>query len=176
MPSNGSGMKALHRKTRNSFGADRRAVAAIEFAISGSALFLFLLGIMNLGELGFTIVALQRGVQQAARYASISTSVAIANGTAANYACTSQADAQAQFTSAAIPPFSATTIPAVSVSWGGSLATCSNSAGTGIGTVTVSAHYQWYPIGMMGVLGNGISLAPTETLAVMNAGSQGITP
>ena len=155
---------------------DTRGVAAIEFAISGLALFLFLFGIMNLGELGFTIIALQRGVQQAARYASVATSVALANGTAANYACTTQADAQTQFANAVSPPFSTANAPAISISWGGSLAACSNNAGTGIGTVTVSAHYQWYPIGMIGVFTNGISLAPTETLAVMNAASQGTGP
>jgi Flp pilus assembly protein TadG len=176
MPADGSGMRAFQRSLRHRLATDTRGVAAIEFAISGSALFLFMLGIMNLGELGFTIVALQRGVQDTARYASISTSVALANGTAANYACTSQANAQARFAAAVTPPFSANSTPNVSVSWGGSLATCSNNAGTGIGTVTVSAQYQWYPIGMAGILTNGISLAPTETLAVMNAGSQGTGP
>lgn len=172
MPANGSGMTAFKRIFRHRLTADTRGVAAIEFAISGMALFLFLFGIMNLGELGFTIVALQRGVQQAARYASISTSVALANGTAVNYACTPQAAAQAQFANAVTPPFSAASMPAVSVTWGGSLASCSNNTGSGIGTVTVAAQYQWYPVGMAGIFANGISLAPTETLAVMNAGSQ----
>jgi Flp pilus assembly protein TadG len=177
MPPNGHGMKTFQRKApRSTLTADTRGVAAIEFAISGSALFLFLFGIMNLGELGFTIIALQRGVQQAARYASVATSVALANGTAVNNACTTQADAQTQFANAVTPPLSAASTPIISISWGGSLATCSNDASNGIGTVTISARYRWYPIGMAGLLTNGISLAPTETLAVMNTGSQGTGP
>ena len=158
---------------RRSLPVDRRGVASIEFAISGTALFLFLFGILNLGEFGFTIVALQQGVEETARYASVATAVALANGTAANYACMAQPLAQTEFNNAVSPPFSTATAPSISVTWGGSLAACSNATGMGIGTVTVSAQYQWYPIGLIGVFPNGITLSPSETLAVMNSGSAG---
>lgn len=164
-------MKAIrHPFPLHGLRGDRRGVAAVEFAITGSLLFLFLFGILNLGYLGFTIVALQRGVQQAARYASVTTAAALASGTAMTYACPTQAAIQSQFASAADPPLSGAEMPAVVVAWGGSLAPCSNNTGTGVGTVTVSARLQWLPIGLQGIWSGGISLAPAETLAVMNAG------
>lgn len=164
-------MKTIrHKSALRALSDDRRGVAAVEFAISGSLLFVFMFGIINLGDLSFTIVALQTGVQNAARFASITTSTALANGTAMTYACPTQATIQGQFAAAVSPPFSGTGAPAVAVSWSGSLAPCSNNAGTGVGTVTVSTKFQWFPIGLQGIWANGISLAPTETLAVMNAG------
>ncbi|HQU00970.1 MAG TPA: hypothetical protein PLI12_00810 [Acetobacteraceae bacterium] len=44
---------------------DKRAVAAIEFAIGGSVLIFFMFAIINIGDLALTLSALEHGVQQA---------------------------------------------------------------------------------------------------------------
>lgn len=156
---------------------DNRAVAAIEFAIGGSVLIFFMFAIINIGDLALTLSALEHGVQQASRYASVTTSNAIGAGTLPG--CTATSAVQSAFAAAVQPPIPTAGIPNVSVAWGGSLAaTCGVLPGASVdkttgpsgGWVTVNVAYTWVPIGLPNVFGQGFPLNATDTAAVIGTG------
>lgn len=125
--------------------AQRRATAGVEFALNGIVLFLFLFGIVNLGDLGLVVSTMEHGVQTASRSAAVLTGVNIEQtGNAADCATASQI--LAGFNSVAtpiLPPAAAAANganPVIHISW-------TNAASPGT-SLTVSVSYQWVPLGM----------------------------
>jgi Flp pilus assembly protein TadG len=78
-------------------GRERRSSAAVEFALTGSALIAFLFGIVNLGLLGLTVGTLQHAVEQTARKAAVTAAL---NGSSA---CPSSTTIQGYFNPYAAP-------------------------------------------------------------------------
>jgi Flp pilus assembly protein TadG len=127
------------------FARQRRASAGIEFALNGLVLFLLLLGIINLGDLGLVVSIMKHGVQSATRNAAVLTGANIeATGNAAD--CATAAQIVGYFNSVANPilPLAATSAnganPVIQTSW-------ANAASPGT-SLTVSVSYGWVPLGM----------------------------
>jgi Flp pilus assembly protein TadG len=142
------------------FQSANRAVASIEFAISGMALMLFMLAIVNLGDLGLVLGAMQHGAVAAARAAAVQSAGNIASGSA----CSNTAAVQTYFNTAAAPPLPAATgsttdgSPTIQTSW-------TNNAinNTVPGTyVTVTASYKWTPIGLPDTASIPLSITATQ--------------
>lgn len=157
--------------------ADRRGVAAVEFAIGGLVLFALMFGIVNLGDLAWTYETLCQGVAAAARYASVTTSAglaAMASGDSFASVCASAADVQSRFDSRIAPTIAATKVPKLALTWGGSLTPCNAGAGTPAiaalpgGWVDVSTIFLWQPVAMPDVFG-GVSLEAGDIEPVLNA-------
>jgi hypothetical protein len=144
----------------------RRAGAAVEFALVGTALVAFLLAIVNLGMLGFSVGALVRGVQSAARAAAVQTAATYAATEAIT--CPSESAIVGYFNEYAdppLPPASGTTgNPAVNATW-------SDNGGDAVATeppgvyLTLTATYKWVPIGFA-PFGAGINLSITTVATV----------
>jgi Flp pilus assembly protein TadG len=144
----------------------RRAGAAVEFALVGTALVAFLLAIVNLGMLGFSVGALVRGVQSAARAAAVQTAATYAATEAIT--CPSESAIVGYFNEYADPPLppatGATGNPAVNASW-------SDNGGDAVTTeppgvyLTLTATYKWVPIGFA-PFGAGINLSITTVATV----------
>ena len=83
------------------FLAARRGVAAVEFALTAFWLFLFLFAIINLGDLGFTVGALQHAVEAAARKAAVTASANLSSTPATP--CPTGSQLQTYFNSFAAP-------------------------------------------------------------------------
>ena len=112
---------------RRALAADRRSVAAVEFALVGMILLMLIFGIIELGQVAAAQSALDRGVEAAARWAAVNS----AGDTAAAVA--------QQFTAAVQPVLGGVNpAPAVAVTFSGGAATIG-------GTVRVSASYTWTP-------------------------------
>lgn len=162
------------RRRFGRFRAARRAAAAVEFAISALALFLFLFGIINLGYLGLQISALERGVVGAAREAGV-TAAANLSGNGAKTTCPTSTDIQGYFNSFASPPLRAATgsttdgSPVLTYSTGPWVN--NGAAGTPAGTyLTITATYRWIPIGFQAYFGVGLNLSITSAAFVMGTG------
>ncbi len=148
-----------------------RATAAVEFAIVGLALFLFLLVIVNIGMLGLTLGALVHGVQTAARTAAVQTANTYA--TTGSITCPTNAAIIGYFNNFADPPLppatGSTGNPAVTATW------TDNGSGTvtteppGV-YLTMTATYRWVTIGFAG-FGSGFPLSIT-TVATVTGTSQ----
>jgi Flp pilus assembly protein TadG len=151
--------------------AQRRATAAVEFAMVGSALFFFLLAIVNLGILGLTLGALVHGVQSAARAAAVQTANTYA--TTGTITCPSNAAIIGDFNNAADPPLPAasgsTGNPAVTTAWtdNGNATVTTKPPGV---YLTMTATYRWVPVGFA-AFGAGITLNIT-TVATVTGTSQ----
>jgi Flp pilus assembly protein TadG len=149
----------------------RRGAAAVEFALVSLALFMFLLAILNLGMLGFTLGALVRGVQSAARAAAVQT----ASNYATNDAITCPANAVivSDFNRYADPPLppatSATSNPGVTAIWSNNGTDAITTEPPGV-YLTLTASYRWTPIGLP-AFGTGINLKIT-TVATVTGSSQ----
>jgi Flp pilus assembly protein TadG len=133
------------------FAVSRRGSTAVEFAISGIAIFAFILGILNLGLLGLTLGTLQRATEQAARKAAV---------TAANYpntACPTTANIQTYFNQFASPIIAANaaTLTYSKYSSGSVVSNTANdpwvdnsSSTAPPGTyIALTATYRWKPVG-----------------------------
>ena len=132
----------------------------------GLALVFFLLAIVNLGMLGFSVGALVRGVQSAARAAAVQT----ANTYAATEAVTCPSESAIvgyfnEYADPPLPPATGTTgNPAVTATW-------SDNGGDAVTTeppgvyLTLTATYKWMPIGLA-VFGTGINLSITTVATV----------
>jgi len=144
------------------FAAANRAVASIEFAISGTALILFFLAIVNLGDLGLVLGAMQHGAEVAARAAAVQSAGNIAGGNA----CSNNAAVQSYFNNAASPPLPASSgsmtdgSPVIQTSW-----TNNSNNNTVPGTyLTVTASYNWTPIGMPNSASIPLTITATQTV------------
>ncbi len=148
------------------FGRHRRAGAAVEFALVGMALILFLMAVVNLGMLGFTIGALVHGVESAARAAAVQTANNYATSEAIT--CPSESAIVGYFNKYANPP-----IPAATGTTGNPsvIATWSDNGGDTVATeppgvyLTLTAKYKWVPIGLS-AFGAGINLSMTTVATV----------
>jgi hypothetical protein len=163
------------------FRRARRGVAAIEFAIGATVLFIFIFGIINLGFLALTENGLQNGVGNAARVASADASdimSTVANGGTPPTTCpdlpTTGNAVQQAFDAGASPPFNGGNAPNVTTNWYGPASGlpsgCSPSTSNPAATtnyVTVSVTYKWVPIAMPYLFNNGITLTASDTEAVM---------
>ena len=167
---------SLHLIARRLIAA-RQAGAAVEFAISGLALFAFILGILNLGLLGFSLGALDRGVQATGRWAATqaSSSYATSGGTI-TLPCLGRV--VTAFNTYADPPLAPLGQPASITSSSGSqttgnlklTATWTNSGpGTSPGEyLTLTATYSWLPLGFA-AFGHGFPVSLTTAATVMGS-------
>ncbi len=150
------------RLARRGFARARRAAAAVEFAITSVALFTFLMGIINLGDLGLVLGALQHGVQGAARQAAVVAAGDLASGTA----CPANGDIQSYFNAFATPPLAANS--AVPSFGGGGSPWVSNDATLPGSYVVLTETYNWVPIGFS-PFGTGFSFSLTAAGFVMGS-------
>jgi hypothetical protein len=152
-----------------------QAGPAIEFAMSGLALFAFLLGILNLGLLGFSLGALARGVQAAARTSAVQATASYVNtGTMTCPANTVVAGYFTTYSSPALPAAgtnAGTSNPYINAVW------TNNNAGTGVNQppgvyLTLTGTYVWRPVGFN--FGPGLTMKIT-TVATVPGSSGTIT-
>lgn len=148
----------IHRA--HQFRLAKKAVASIEFAISSMALMLFLLAIINLGDLGLVLGALQHGAESAARAAAVQTAGNIAGGNA----CSNSTQVQTYFNNVASPPLPPATglpndgSPSILTSW-----TNNTNNNPVPGTyVTVTASYKWTPIGLPNTAAIPLNITATQ--------------
>ena len=157
------------------FSATRRASAAVEFAISGLALFAFIMAILNFGLLGFSLGTLAHSVQATARKAAMYASNQYA--TTGTMTCPSSAMITTFFNGYAQPPLptagTATgSNPLITATW------TNNSSGTGVTSsgapewngvyLTLTVKYLWSPIGF-NMFAKGIPLSITTAATVMGS-------
>jgi Flp pilus assembly protein TadG len=156
-----------------SFRACQRGAAMIEFALTGVLLVVFLMGLVNLGLLGFSLGALNHAVQVAARTATVQT-VATYSTTGA-YTCPVKATVLGYFNQVANPPLPAAGTaaganPKLTVTW------TDNGPGKTTGEppalyLTLNATYNFVPIGLTGF--KGFNLNATTVATVMS--TNGVT-
>jgi Flp pilus assembly protein TadG len=161
------------------FATARRALASVEFALSGLALFIFTMAIINLGDLGLTLGALEHGIQAAAREAAIQTSANLAaaqasanppvNGTDI---CPTNAEIQTYFNNVAaptLPPATGSTTdgsPIITQTWVNNA--LNDTAGAPpIFYLNLNVAYKWNPIGLPELFGSGVNLAVTTVTTVI---------
>lgn len=165
-----AGWSPRFRATMSRVRGDRRAAAAVEFAISGLAIFAFIMAIINLGLLGFTVAAMAHGVQAAARSAAVyASNQYLTTGT---LSCPASSTVTGYFDKYADPPLpkSGTTAnggaPVITIAW-------TNSTGASPGLyLTLTAKYKWVPIGFA-TLGSGFTISLTSAATVL--GSSAVT-
>jgi len=154
------------------FSLDRRGVTAVEFALEAPVFFIMIFGLLNLGWLGYVEYVLDHGVELSARYASIAASAAFVDQQAGGgFICPSVSAIQSRFASAVSPPVGAASVPAVSVSWGGTPDNiCTPSASTPAipgAWVTVSAQYDWSPLLIGFLFTHGFLLTAQSTSPII---------
>ena len=155
--------------------AARRASAAVEFALSGLALFAFIMAILNFGLLGFSLGTLAHSVQATARKAAVYASNQYA--TTGIMTCPDAAMITTFFNGYAQPPLpgagTATgSNPIITATW------TNNSSGAGGGTsatpewngvyLTLTVKYIWSPVGFSMFI-QGIPLSITTAATVMGS-------
>ncbi|NNM58016.1 TadE/TadG family type IV pilus assembly protein [Acidocella sp.] len=149
----------------------RRASAAVEFAISGLALFAFIMAILNFGLLGFSLGTLAHSVQATARKAAVYASNQYA--TTGIMTCPDAAMITTFFNGYAQPPLpgagTATgSNPLITATW------TNNSSGAGGGAewngvyLTLTVKYLWSPVGF-NMFVKGIPLSITTAATVMGS-------
>lgn len=150
--------------------------AAIEFALAGLALFFFMLVIINLGLLGFSLAAVARGVQSAARAAAVqAASSNVQNG---SFVCPTSTQISGYFNSFVSPPLPAagtiagSSNPLLTVAW------TNNAAGSGVNEppgvyLTLTATYHWTPVGLN--FGSPIALKIATVATVLGSTASGVT-
>jgi hypothetical protein len=159
--------------TARSFAQARQAAAAVEFAICGSALLLFIFGIVNLGLLGMSVSALARGVQSAARAAAVDTSAKFANAGA--FTCPTAGTIVTDFNNAAGPALPGAgsadgSNPHLTITWTDNGTSSIEGDPPGL-YLTLTASYQWSPIGFSGLFPS-IPLSITTVATVMGSQNQ----
>jgi Flp pilus assembly protein TadG len=159
--------------TARAFARARQAAAAVEFAICGLALLLFIFGIVNLGLLGLSLSALARGVQSAARAAAVDSSARYANAGA--FTCPSNSTIVTDFNNAADPALPGAgdangSNPRLTITWTNN--GTSSDAGDPPGLyLTLTGTYRWSPIGFNGLFPS-IPLSITTVTTVMGSQNQ----
>jgi len=156
----------------------RRAGPAVEFALMGVALFAFLLAIINLGELGFSLGALARGVQGAARQAAVTTAASYFTSTDTAYTAPSASTVAGYFDTFAQPPLptagtTSTSNPEVSACWVNNTTNATTTEPPGL-YVKLTATYKWTPLGMNG-FGPGVTLTLVSVATVMGTNGTSAT-
>ncbi len=155
----------------------------MEFALCGLAFFAFILGIVNLGVLGFSLGALTRGVQATGRWAATQASSSYANsGSTITLPCLGRV--VTAFNGYADPP-----LPALPQPTGTSASTGSQIAGpmkltatwatAGAGSapgvyLTLTATYSWAPFGFA-AFGHGFPVSITTAATVMGSAQPSVT-
>jgi Flp pilus assembly protein TadG len=149
---------------------ERRAASSVEFAVEAMVFFAFLFAIVNLGDLGLVLGTLQHGVDGAVRTAAVQTGAGFSAGGATNV-CAGAAQIDTAFNGVAspvLPPAGggAPNQPVLGYNW---------TNNTGAGTyVTVTAQYNWSPIGFPASLGAmPITVPLTVTSTQMVVGTSG---
>jgi Flp pilus assembly protein TadG len=155
------------------FAQARQAAAAVEFAICGLALLLFIFGIVNLGLLGMSLSALARGVQSAARAAAVYSSAEYANAGALT--CPADSLVIADFNNAVGPALPAAgetngANPRLAITWTNNGTSSDANDPPGL-YLTLTGTYQWSPIGF-NKLFPSIPLSITTVTSVMGSQNQ----
>lgn len=140
----------------------------MEFALSAIALLAFLLAIINLGLLGFSLSALARGVQTAARASVVYTSAQFA--TTKSFVTPSCATTTGYFNSAIGGPLptagtSGDSNPLLTVNWTNNYNSTVANYPPGV-ILTLTGSYNWTPFGFEGFF-KGIPLRITTVATVM---------
>lgn len=151
------------------FGPCRRGGAAVEFALVGLALVLFLAAIVELGMLGFSIAAQARAVQAAARHAALDASKSLADG-ATSPTEDSLATIQGYFDQYADPPMQPAGTaggPVLSAYW---CAAQSVNSTTNALFLSLTASNTWVPFGF-NLFNSGFTIKISTVATVM--GTQG---
>jgi hypothetical protein len=139
--------------------ATRRAGAATEFALCGLGLFAFIMAVVNMGLLGLSLGALQRGVQASARQAAVNAAASYAASSSATFTCPSTATINNYFNGFAnppLPPVGSSNGPTLAISWVNNSSDSTATEPPGV-YITLTATYNWVPLGF-GELGPSISL------------------
>jgi hypothetical protein len=164
-------MRDLCAAARRLSGA-RQAGAAVEFALVGFSYLAFLMAILNMGMLGFSLAALTHGVQEAAREAATyAANQEVTNGA---YACPTNSVIAGYFNGFADPPLTAAgtssaSNPYITATWTNNSA---GAAGEPPGLyLTLTGTYKWVPLGFNG-FGPGITLT-IATVATVTGTSTG---
>lgn len=154
----------------------RRGAAAVEFALTGLALLAFILAILNLGLIGFSLDGLARSVQATARSAAMQASSSY-NKTG-TMTCPAMSTITTLFNHYADPPLppagtAAGSNPLITAIW------TNNNAGTGTNELpgvylTLTVKYLWRPTGFA-AFGKGIPLSITTAATVMGSDTKSIT-
>jgi Tfp pilus assembly protein PilV len=154
----------LH-STRRRFATARRSAAAVEFALSGLTLITFLMVIINLGALGFTVNTLQR-VTTATTRIEAAAATADMSGNGSQSTCPSSSQIQSDFNKAAVRTFLfAPTLTFDSPVW-----TDNGTLHTPNGTyLQLTATETWKPIGFNML--PGVTLSTSAVAFVMGAPS-----
>ena len=152
------------------FSATRRASAAVEFAISGLALFAFIMAILNFGLLGFSLGTLAHSVQATARKAAMYASNQYA--TTGTMTCPSSAMITTFFNGYAQPPLptagTATgSNPLITATWTNNSSGAITSEWNGV-YLTLTVKYLWSPVGF-NMFTKGIPLSITTAATVMGS-------
>jgi Flp pilus assembly protein TadG len=138
--------------------ACRKAGAAVEFAIVGVAFFAFIMAILNLGLVGFSLGAVARGTQAAGRAAAVKAAANYAS--TGTFTCPAPAAIAGYFNNAVSPPLpvsgtsSTASNPYINAVW-----TNNNAAAAGEPPgvyLTLITTYNWHPVGFN--FGSGITL------------------
>ncbi len=151
---------------------ERRAAASVEFAVEAMVFFAFLFAIINLGDLGLVLGTMQHGVDGAVRTAAVQTGAGFSAGGSPDV-CAGAAQIDTAFNGVAspvLPPAGGQRAnqPVLGYNW-----TNNSSAGT---FLTVTATYNWSPIGFPASLGPmPISVPLTVTSTQMVVGTSGST-
>lgn len=147
---------------------NRRASMSLEFAVVGLALILFIFALLNLGLLGYAVASLSRGVQYAARTATVA---AAANYAASSsYSCPTPTAIAGYFDKVAHPPLAISGIkagsyPYVQANW------YTNGTGLPPGVVLVlTVTDKWLPIGFPAFL-SGMTIKITTVATVLGTAS-----
>jgi hypothetical protein len=153
--------------------AARHGGTATEFALVGFAAFLFMMAILNIGMLGFSVGALEHAVQATARREAVAAS--LSNVTNDQFVCPAASVVQSDFNSYSQPalPASATsnagnTGPLLDILW-----TDNNPSIPGV-YLTLTATYDWTPIGFA-LLGNGLVMSVTAAAEVTGSAATGVS-
>jgi Flp pilus assembly protein TadG len=151
----------------------RRGVVAVEFALIGVAMVVFIFAILELGMLGFSLDSLTRGVQAAARTAVMTAANAYATNGAIS--CPTNSTIIGYFNGYASPPLPAatgsTSNPAITATW------TNNSSGTvttepeGV-YLTLTGTYTWVPMGYAAFGHAGIKLNITSVAIVPGSSAE----
>lgn len=156
------------------FGRCRRGGAAVEFALVGLALMLFLGALVELGELGFSIAAQARGVQAAARAAAMDASNGVATSANGTPTEDSIATIRGYFNQYADPPLAppnGTSGPQVSAEW------CTNTGGSAPPALylILTVSNTWVPPGF-NMFSSGFTISLTTVATVMGTSGNAAVP
>lgn len=135
----------------------------------GLAFFSFLMAIVNLGDLGLVLGAMQHAVQGASRQAAV-TAAANLSSNGSKTTCPTTSDVQGYFNNYAASVLNAS---AITLSYGSASSGpwINDGAASPAGTyIALTAAYVWQPIGLP-KLGSGLTLKLTSVAFVMGSGA-----